>query len=227
MPTRIAVIIAASNEAECIASTIASLRLVFPGASVYLADDGSRDATAEIARGAGARVLRSRRRRGKGAAATSGARAALEQAGRDGRTVFVLCDADLGESAARLAALAEAVGRGEADVAVASFARRIGGGFGLAAGFARWAIRRRTGNTMSTPLSGQRALGARALRDVLPFAAGYGMELGMTLDAIRAGHRVREIELDLSHRATARTPAGFAHRGRQLLDAARAYLARR
>jgi hypothetical protein len=61
----------------------------------------------------------------------------------------------------------------------------------------------------------------------LPFAAGYGMEVGMTIDAVRAGARVKEIELDLSHRATGRSAAGFAHRGRQLLDFARAYARRR
>ena len=35
-----------------------------------------------------------------------------------------------------------------------------------------------------------------------------------------------EVELDLSHRATDRTPAGFAHRARQLMDFVRAYAAR-
>ena len=53
-----------------------------------------------------------------------------------------------------------------------------------------------------------------------------GMELGMTIDAVRVGHRVVEVELDLSHRATGRTPAGFAHRGRQLHDFVRAYRSR-
>ena len=62
---------------------------------------------------------------------------------------------------------------------------------------------------------------------MLPFAHGFGMEIGMTIDAVRAGHRVSEIELDLSHRATGRTPAGFAHRARQLVDFVRVYLARR
>jgi hypothetical protein len=64
------------------------------------------------------------------------------------------------------------------------------------------------------------------LRDVLPFAHGYGMETGMTIDAVRAGHRIREVELDLEHRLTGRNLGGFVHRGRQLLDIARAYLAR-
>ena len=61
---------------------------------------------------------------------------------------------------------------------------------------------------------------------MLPFAPGFGMELGMTIDAARAGHRVIEVELDLSHRATGRTAAGFAHRGRQLRDFVRAYRSR-
>jgi len=62
---------------------------------------------------------------------------------------------------------------------------------------------------------------------VLPLADGFGMEIGMTIDAVRAGHRVVEIELDLAHRATGRTPAGFVHRGRQLADFARVYMQRR
>ena len=69
-------------------------------------------------------------------------------------------------------------------------------------------------------------MSARTLRDVLPFAANFGMELGMTIDAARAGHRVLEIELDLEHRATGRTLTGFAHRARQLVDFARAYASR-
>jgi hypothetical protein len=93
-------------------------------------------------------------------------------------------------------------------------------------GFARWAIRRRCGLLAKAPISGQRAMHAGVLGDLLPFAPGFGMELGMTIDAVRAGYRVLELELDLGHRASGRTPAGFAHRGRQLADFARAYLAR-
>jgi hypothetical protein len=64
------------------------------------------------------------------------------------------------------------------------------------------------------------------MRDVLPFAPDFGMEVGMTIDAVRAGHHVAELELDLAHRATARTPAGFAHRARQLANFVRVYLVR-
>ena len=47
----------------------------------------------------------------------------------------------------------------------------------------------------------------------------------MTIDAVRAGLACVEVELDLSHRASGRTLAGFAHRARQLLDFVRAYRA--
>jgi hypothetical protein len=141
--------------------------------------------------------------------------------------LVLLCDADLGASAARLRPLVDAVRAGECDLAVGAFARRVGGGFGIAVGFAGWAIERRCGFRPSAPISGQRAMRSHVLRAVLPFAAGFGMETGMTIDAIRAGFRLRELELDLEHRATGRTAAGFLHRGRQLLDIARAYLARR
>jgi glycosyltransferase involved in cell wall biosynthesis len=231
MPADTSIIVAAYNEADRIEATLDALARAFPDAPVRVADDGSTDRTSRIAHEAGARVVRSERVIGKGAAVTQAALEALNDASRseqggDASTVFVLCDGDLGESAAQLGVLAEAVRRGETDVAVAAFARRVGGGFGLAVGFARWAIRRRCGLETTAPISGQRALSASAMRDVLPFAPDFGMEVGMTIDAVRAGHRVAELELDLAHRATARTPAGFSHRARQLLDFVRAYLAR-
>jgi glycosyltransferase involved in cell wall biosynthesis len=216
------VIVTAYNEADLIEATLATLAAAFPGARLFVGDDGSSDATAALASVAGARVVRSERVIGKGGAATLAAKAALAAASDRG-AVFVLCDGDLGTSAGELTALAAAVAAGEADVAVAAFKRRVGGGVGLALGFARWAIRRRCGLTTTAPISGQRALSESALADVLPFAHGFGMEIGMTIDAVRAGHRVTEVELDLSHRASGRTLAGFAHRAAQLLDFVRVY----
>ncbi|HEV7585024.1 MAG TPA: glycosyltransferase family 2 protein [Solirubrobacteraceae bacterium] len=227
------IIVAAYNEAERIGETLGALAEAFPGAPVWVADDGSTDDTASLAGEAGARVVRSERMIGKGGAVTQAALAALEHAtglgaaGADREPVFVLCDADLGASAGRLTALVGAVRDGQAELAVAAFARRVGGGLGVAVGFARWAIRRRCGFEATAPISGQRALSARVLQDVLPFAPDFGMEVGMTIDAVRAGYRVNEIELELEHRATGRTPAGFLHRGRQLVDFVRVYVARR
>jgi glycosyltransferase involved in cell wall biosynthesis len=233
MPASTFVIVTAYNEAEQIGATLDALARVFPAAHVLLADDGSTDDTTRLAAERRAHVIRSERMIGKGGAATLAAREALGRARAARRSrdpssepVFVLCDGDLGASAARLVALAHAVERGDADLAVAAFSRRVGGGFGVALGFARWAIRRRCGLQTTAPISGQRALNAATLADVLPFAHGFGMELGMTIDAVRAGRRVLELELDLEHRASGRTLSGFVHRGTQLRDFARAYLAR-
>lgn len=221
-----AVIVAARDEAERLGATLAALAEAFPGAPLWVADDGSRDRTAEIAAGCGADVATTGRALGKGGAVTLAARRALSALPGAERDVWVLCDGDLGASAARLAPLAEEVAAGRAELATAIFARRRGGGFGIALAFARWAIRRGCGLRVRAPLSGQRALTRGTLERVLPFAAGYGMEVAMTIDAVRAGARVAELELDLEHRASGRSPRGFAHRARQLGDAVRAYVRR-
>ena len=205
--------------------TVRALRGAFPGARIWVADDASEDGTAEVAMAAGAEVVSRGKPHGKGANVSAAAEAALSVE-RPPRLVL-LCDGDLGASAARLAPLVEAVRGDECDLAVAAFSRRVGGGFGLALGFARWAIRRLCGAETQAPISGQRAMRAEVLRATLPFAPNYGMEIGMTVDAVRAGYRLREYELDLEHRATGRNWRGFLHRGRQLRDFLRVYLSRR
>lgn len=233
------VIVAARNEGARIGATLASLRRALPQAEVWVADDASRDDTAALARAAGVNVVSRARHGGKGAAMSEAARAALSgvrgptagpgaAAGeRDGgHGLFLLCDGDLGDSAGELVALVEAVRDGRAELAIAAFREREGGGFGLVRGYARRAIRSRCGLELQAPLSGQRALAGELLVRLLPFAGGYGMELEMTIDAARAGARVVELELALSHRVSGRTPAGFAHRARQLIDLLRARAAR-
>jgi glycosyltransferase involved in cell wall biosynthesis len=231
------VIVTARNEADRLPATLAALRAAFPGARVIVADDCSQDATAQVASDAGVEVVRAPRPLGKGGTATLAARRALESlaprhatgatAAAAQQRVVLLCDGDLGDSAALLTALVGAVQAGRADLAVAAFQRRVGGGFGIALRFARWAIRRRCGLETNAPISGQRALSAEAFAAVIPFAPRFGMEIGMTIDAVREGFRVEEIELALAHRATGRTLRGFLHRGRQLRDFLGVYLRRR
>jgi glycosyltransferase involved in cell wall biosynthesis len=219
------VIVAARNEADRVGATVNALKQTFPQARVWVADDASNDETSEVAIAHGAQVVSRGRPHGKGGNVTAPAEAALGDVPVP--ELVLLCDADLAGSAAELAALVAAVEGGSCDLAIAAFARRVGGGFGLALGFARWAIERRSGYRAEAPISGQRAMRTELLRELLPFAAGYGMEIGMTIDAARRGHRVREVELDLSHRATGRTPRDFLHRGRQLLDFVRVWWSRR
>ena len=218
------VIVAARNEAGRIGATLAALGGALPDARLLVADDASTDGTSAIAMAEGAWVVSRRRPHGKGANVTAAAEAAIGEFG-DEATVLV-CDSDLGDSAGRLTALIEAIEGEECDLAIAAFAESRGGGFGITLDYARRAVERACGARLEAPLSGQRAMRVANLRRLLPLADGWGLETGMTIDALRAGLRVREIELPLRHRPTARTPAGFLHRARQLRDIRRAVRAR-
>src|SRR5207244_12798370 len=125
---------------------------------------------------------------------------------------LLLCDADLEGG---LAPLAESA----SDLAVAVFAERQGGGFGLAKRAGRALIEARSGFEAREPLSGQRALSPAARAACFPTAPGFGCEVRSTIDAVRAGLRVEGVELPFRHRATGRGLPGFAHRARQLADA--------
>jgi hypothetical protein len=201
------ILIAARDEEDAIGETVAALRLSFPDVEVIVADDGSRDATADRAEAAGAFVLRLPRR-GKGEALSAAERAAPPGA-------LLLVDADLRGDLGPLLP-SDTVSQG---IRVAAFAARQGGGFGIAKAAARALIRLRSGYEAREPLSGQRALSPHARAAVFPLAPRFGAETRMTIDAVRAGVPVDEIELELEHRATARDARGFFHRGRQLLDA--------
>jgi len=224
MTGEIAVIVTARNEAARLDATLAALAGAFPGARVVVADDASTDATGHLALQAGAELVRAPHRLGKGGTATLAARRLLDA---DAARVYVLCDGDLGASAGALARLVAALEGEPCDIAVAAFSRRVGGGVGAALGLSRRAVRDLTGLELNAPLSGQRALRGEALAAVVPFAAGFGMETAMAIDAHRAGFSIAEVELDLEHRASGRTLSGFLHRGRQARDIARAWLARR
>ena len=214
-PQRIA-IVAARDEADRVGSTLKALSAALPGIGLWVADDASTDGTRDAALMAGATVIGRNRPHGKGANVTAAATAALE--GLPDEATVLLCDGDLGTSAANLVPLVDAVEAGDCDLAVAGFERRVGGGLGLAKGYAKWSIERLCGYEAISPISGQRAMSAVLLRELLPFAPRYGMEVGMTVDAVRAGRSVAEIALPLEHRATGRTLGGFLHRGRQLID---------
>jgi hypothetical protein len=197
------VLVAARDEEERIAATVAALRARFPEAEVLVADDGSRDGTADAAEAAGAIVLRLPSR-GKGQALS-----AAERAAPPGR--LLVCDADL---VGDLGPLLE----GRKDLLVAAFVRPQRGGFGLVKRLGRAVVRLRSGYDASEPLSGQRLLSPRARSACFPLAPGFGCEVRMTIDAARAGLSIAEVPLELAHRPTGRDLRGFGHRGRQLVD---------
>jgi glycosyltransferase involved in cell wall biosynthesis len=212
-------VVAAHQEAPRVAATVTALQAI--ASEVVVVDDGSTDGTGPVALVAGAAVLRASRRRGKG-------RAIEEALARLAPTdVWLFADADLEASAGLLAPVVDAVRDGDADVAIAVFPTLAGGGFGIVKRLAGRAIRLTCGFGAREPLSGQRALSAEAIAAVRPLAPGFGLEVGITIDAVHAGLRVVEIPIDgLSHRPTGRGARGFAHRARQGVDIAAAVLPR-
>jgi glycosyltransferase involved in cell wall biosynthesis len=218
--SRVVALVAARDERQRVAATVAALRELSAVTEVVVVDDGSTDETASRALAAGAAILRHERPRGKGRA-LEGALRRLPAA-----DVWLLADADLGQSAGALEAVLEPVLAGEADVAIAVFPPGEGGGFGLVKRSAGRAIRALGGVRLQEPLSGQRALTGPAMDAVRPLAAGFGVEAAMAIDAARAGLRVVEVPADLTHRPTFRDLAGFAHRGRQGWDILRSLLPR-
>jgi hypothetical protein len=228
--TRVAVVIPAKDEERRIsATTTAALKL--PNVDlVVVVDDGSTDRTAVAASSAGATVVRHARNRGKAAAMETGATAIRLIETREGGPArpMLFLDADLEDSAAQAAPLIEPVLSGAVDMTIATLPaqRSEGGGMGFVVGLARTGIEQATGWSPVQPLSGQRCITRSAFDAALPLAHGFGVEVGLTIDLLRQGYRVREIEVPLHHRVTGTDWRSQVHRGRQWLHVLRALAVR-
>jgi len=216
---RTCALIPAYNEADRIQATISSARSRPEIHYIIVVDDGSNDTTAERARAAGANKVISQKNQGKGAAL-----AAAYAAAPADTEIFLLLDADLGASASEASKLVTPLQRDEADMTIGllppdpEFVESgESGGMGLVVRLANWGIHKATGKQFKQPLSGQRAV-RRAVLERLggDFAGGYGVEVALTINALRAGFRVKEVETHFRHKVTASDAAGIQHRARQL-----------
>jgi Glycosyl transferase family 2 len=226
----VAVVIPARNEADRIQATVTAAIGLPAVALVVVVDDGSKDGTASAARQAGAVVMRHARNRGKGAAMETGAEAVRlldQREHRDCPRHLLFLDADLAGTAALAGPLIDPVLAGKADMTIAVFAATVKlGGHGLVVGLSGAGIRRATGWQPAQPLNGQRCLTRAAFEAARPLARGWGVETGLTIDLLRKGWRVTEVEVELAHRATGTGMRAQLHRAHQLTDVARALAAR-
>lgn len=185
--TRMAtVVIPALNEAQRIASVVRHALADPATAEVVVIDDSSIDATAELARAAGARVLTSTML-GKGASMRDGVLAATCE-------FVVFLDGDLsGLRDGLVGDLCEPLVAGRADFVKARFGRSGGRVTELTAKpmlkvffpeLARFA----------QPLGGIVAA-RRALLQAQHFEDGYGVDIGLLIDAHRAGARLEEVDV--------------------------------
>jgi glycosyltransferase involved in cell wall biosynthesis len=210
MISKTTVIVPAYNEGRYLAKTLKTVRhhTLLGQCSLIVVDDGSSDETSVIASWWTDHVVRLPENMGKGAALWQGIQAT------DG-DYFLFMDADVGETAGGLSSLLEYVWHREIDMAIACPPSAKHGGFGMVRRFARRSIWRLTGRELAAPLSGQRALTRRAVEAVGQWNCGFGIEVAMTLDVLRAGLSICEIPLLFRHREHGKTVAGFWHRGRQ------------
>lgn len=217
---RVVGIVPAHDEEPTIARTVKALIQLEGVSDVVVAADGSTDRTAEEAATAGARVLTTARRAGKGRAVE----AAIDRT--PPADVYLFVDGDVGDTAAEMDRLLEKVLSGRLDVAIGCLPPQEGGGFGMVKRLAAASIRMVLDIETEASLSGQRAITREALEACRPLADGFGMEVAMTMDAGRLGFRVGEVPVDMTHRATGRGVAGFVHRAGQGVDILRAVVPR-
>ncbi|MBN2848972.1 MAG: glycosyltransferase family 2 protein, partial [Coriobacteriia bacterium] len=209
-------LIPAHNEADRIGATVSAASGVRGIDRVIVIDDASADGTAALARNTGAEVIELTENLGKGGALQAGLDAVAADA-----DIVVLLDGDLGQTAEQAWLLLAPVLAGDAAMTIATLPRPAGsGGIGLVKGLARAGIRALSGYEPIAPLSGQRVLSRAAWEAATPFARGYGVEVALTVRVARAGLRIAEVPTEMTHAATGRDIAGFAHRGRQFLQVA-------
>jgi glycosyltransferase involved in cell wall biosynthesis len=224
-PTGVVVVIPALNEEQRITATVTAALKIVGVKAVVVADDGSSDRTAALASAAGAQVVGHDRRRGKAAGMMTGARTAA--AAGYGREPLLFLDADLEHSAGNAGPLIVPVLAGTAEMTIAVLPPAVGGGHGFVMRLATSGIEQATGWRASAPLSGQRCITRDLFDAVLPLAGGFGVEVGLTIDALGQGARVVECRADLGHRVTGTSWRDQRHRARQYRDVWLALVARR
>jgi hypothetical protein len=156
---------------------------------------------------------------GRGRDATLAARRILDAVLVPAPPLVLLCPGDAGPEAGELVALVAAVRRDECDVALA---RGQSADRGPAAGLARVALARLAGRRAPGAVRGAVAVRGSALPVIVPFADGEALELGLAVDALRAGLRVAEIEVDVPPAAR----RGLAAEARAVADVGAAALRR-
>lgn len=226
-PRRVSAIIAAHNVGHDVATTVRSCRAI-PGVDlIVVVDDGSDDDTGHQARLAGAVVVRHSVPRGRASARETGVKVAAMRDRADGpQRLLLFLSADVGESAVEASTLVDAVMSAEVDCAVAAPLTEGAERGSIAANIATAAIRRATGWECRAPLSEMRCFTREALNTAMPFANGYGLEVGMTIDMLSAGMSLVELPCSFTH-SGADESVGFLNRKQRYADVLWAIVNRR
>lgn len=212
MKPLISVVIPAYNEEETIKMTLVTLNRCSWIDQLIVVDDGSYDDTRKIAKKYGDQVISFPENKGKASALKAG----WQKAKGD---IVVSLDADLGITAREGEKLVERILSSDLDCTIAKLPLQEKRGLGIMKHRAQKLIFSKTGKWFDAPLSGQRALKKKWLSVLLDREyVGFGIEMAMTVDLLKAGANVEEIDVSFFHRATGKNINGFVHRGRQWFD---------
>ena len=202
----IVLILPARNEAATVASVVrrTPARVLGHPVRCVVVDDGSIDATARLARGAGAHVISHPATSGLGAAVRTGLRHAVSC----GAEVAAFCDADGEYAPEELDRLVAPILAGRADYVVGS---RFAGDIRRMLPHRRagnrtltWALRTLTGRAITDGQSGYRALSRRAAA-AAEIAHDYNYAQVLTLDLLRRGARYAEVPIGYAFRSHGRS----------------------
>ena len=191
----LSIILPAKNEAEGLARTLPALKKTHPEAEIIVVDDGSTDATAQVAAGHGAQVLRSPYSMGNGAAIKRGARAASGD-------ILVFMDADGQHGAEHVAALLAKLAEGF-DMVVG--ARNASGQASVSRGLANAFYNRlaswMTGHKIHDLTSGFRAVRADKFREFLHLLPnGFSYPTTSTMAFFRSAYPVAYVPIPVAKR---------------------------
>jgi len=206
LSARPCIVMPAFNEEARLPKLLAELQRALPDHELVVIDDGSRDATGDVAERAGARVLRHPYNLGYGAALQTGFKWALEC----GAPWVVQMDADGQHLPAEVPALVARLAAGDCDIAIGSrFLETTDYEMGAVRNAGRQLIRalgRYAGVDLTDPTSGFQALNARALALYAGdwFPSDYP-DVDVRIVAARAGLRICEVPVQMAASARAST----------------------
>ena len=183
--TRISIILPAKNEADGLRKTLPALRDAIPGAELIVVDDGSTDATAQVAAEHGATVLGAPYSMGNGAAIKRGARAASGQ-------ILVFMDADGQHDPACIPRLLERLDQGyDMVVGARDWAGQAGVHRGAANALYNWLASRMTGFQVKDLTSGFRVVRTDKFREFLHLLPnGFSYPTTSTMAFFRSAYAV-------------------------------------
>ena len=210
----LSIIIPAYNEEDKIKDTLENIKDIEQISEIKVVDDGSSDNTSKVAKEVESdkiTVITQDKNRGKGYALNNGLKVAMTKG-----DIIGFLDADLGSSSKEVAKLIDPILNDEADVIIAKFPpAKKKGGLGFVKGLAKNSVFEMTGVELDATLSGQRLFKKEVLEkfDEIPF--GYVVEVGMTIDILKHGYRIKEVLVNMTHSETGRDLKGFIHRGKQ------------